>query len=488
MNNESSSSNTPDEPAATAPAPVASAEGGEQPAARKEGKPRRGFMKRRRPQRPRRSEGGEARSVASDADGGEAPADAEVAPRRRSEGVQPDSTEPDDLPVYAKGTAIGLDANESRRRSTGATRGRPYEDDLPKLHKVLADSGIGSRRDMEELILAGRVSVNGQPAHVGQRIGPTDQVRVNGRPIAQRAVNSPPRVLLYHKPAGEIVSRDDPKERPAVFDKLPRIKGARWVAVGRLDFNTEGLLVFTTSGDIANKLMHPRYGWEREYAVRVLGRVGDEARERLLAGVQLEDGPASFSSIEEIGGDGANCWYRVVISEGRNREVRRMFEAVDATVSRLVRIRFGPIALPRGLRRGRWIELGAADLSALSQALRGPDDGRSKGKSGVSRQPGRGGNIAPAPRAERQPKSLQPVDPRLPLDQWPEQEPAPHLLDDEWQPASHDAHMEGISRAVRKGDGTGAAKPQPRRRSGPPRPAGHGALKTAWQPRKRFSS
>ncbi|HMN66473.1 MAG TPA: pseudouridine synthase, partial [Burkholderiaceae bacterium] len=223
---------------------------------------------------------------------------------------------------------------------------------------------------MEELILAGRVSVNGQPAHIGQRIGPTDQVRVNGRAISRRAAPAAPRVLLYHKPSGEICTRDDPGQRATVFERLPRLKGARWVAVGRLDFNTEGLLVFTTSGDLANKLMHPRYGWEREYAVRVLGRIGDEAREALLAGVQLEDGPAKFAALEDLGGDGANAWYRAVIAEGRNREVRRMFEAVGLTVSRLVRLRFGPLALPRGLARGRWIDLDEAEVQALAQAIR----------------------------------------------------------------------------------------------------------------------
>src|SRR5690606_12067702 len=152
---------------------------------------------------------------------------------------------------------------QSRRRGGR----KPAGEDQPKLHKVLADAGLGSRRDMEELILAGRVSVNGQPAHIGQRIGANDQVRVNGRTMPRRAVAPAQRVLLYHKPPGEICTRDDPDRRATVFDKSPRLKGARWVAVGRLDFNTEGLLIFTTSGDLANRLMHPRYGWEREYAV-----------------------------------------------------------------------------------------------------------------------------------------------------------------------------------------------------------------------------
>ena len=227
-----------------------------------------------------------------------------------------------------------------------------------KLHKVLADAGIGSRRDMEEMIVAGRVSVNGQPAHVGQRVMPNDQVRINGKPLQRKAAGGrPPRVLLYHKPVGEIVTQDDPGERPTVFEKLPKVSGGRWVAVGRLDLNTEGLMIFTTSGELANRLMHPRYEVEREYAVRVLGELTEEQRRQLLEGVQLEDGPAKFIRLEDAGGQGVNHWYRAALSEGRNREVRRIFEAVGLTVSRLIRIRFGAIQLPRTLARGRFYEL-----------------------------------------------------------------------------------------------------------------------------------
>jgi 23S rRNA pseudouridine2605 synthase len=240
-------------------------------------------------------------------------------------------------------------------------------DDSPKLHKVLADAGLGSRREMEELIISGRISVNGQPAHIGQRVGPKDQVRVNGRPIKRKAQPAPPRVLLYNKPAGEICSRDDPSKRPTVFERLPNVKGGRWISVGRLDFNTEGLMIFSTSGDIANKLMHPRYGWEREYAVRVMGRIDDEARASLLEGIDLADGVAKVLAIEELGGDNANAWYRLVIGEGRNREVRRIMEAIGLTVSRLVRVRFGPIALPRKLARGRWQELNTDETAVLSR-------------------------------------------------------------------------------------------------------------------------
>lgn len=230
--------------------------------------------------------------------------------------------------------------------------------DAPKLHKVLAEAGLGSRRDMEEMIIAGRVSVNGEPAHIGQRILATDQVRINGKLLQRKVGKRPPRVLIYHKPAGEIVSRDDPEKRPSVFEKLPAVKNAKWLAVGRLDFNTEGLLLFTTSGDLANRLMHPRYNIEREYAVRTLGELEEGMRQKLLAGIELEDGTGQFSRIADGGGDGVNKWYRVVIGEGRNREVRRLFEAVGLTVSRLIRTRYGALSLPQGLKRGRWDELG----------------------------------------------------------------------------------------------------------------------------------
>ncbi len=230
-------------------------------------------------------------------------------------------------------------------------------DEAPKLHKVLAEAGLGSRRDMEELIIAGRVSVNGEPAHIGQRILPTDQVRINGKLIQRKISKRPPRVLVYHKPAGEIVSHNDPEHRPSVFDHLPTMKVSKWLAVGRLDFNTEGLLLFTNSGDLANRLMHPRYGIDREYAVRTLGELEEGMRQKLLNGVELDDGMAQFSKIVDGGGEGVNKWYRVTIGEGRNREVRRMFEAVGLTVSRLIRTRYGVMTLPQNLKRGRWEEL-----------------------------------------------------------------------------------------------------------------------------------
>lgn len=274
--------------------------------------------------------------------------------------------------VFSFVTSDDFDANEGARSNAPARQVRrdlTADDDAPKLHKVLAEAGLGSRRDMEDLIVAGRVSVNGEPAHIGQRILPTDAVRINGKLIQRRVSSKPPRVLVYHKPAGEIVSHDDPEGRPSVFDRLPTMKAGKWLAVGRLDFNTEGLLLFTTSGDLANRLMHPRYNIDREYAVRTLGELEEGMRQKLLSGVELDDGKAAFSKIQNGGGEGINRWYRVVIGEGRNREVRRMFEAVGLTVSRLIRTRYGAMTLPSGLKRGRWEEFEENDVRALMTAF-----------------------------------------------------------------------------------------------------------------------
>lgn len=252
-------------------------------------------------------------------------------------------------------------------RSDDSKRGRHKE--MPgkpeRLHKLLAQSGVGSRREMEELIAAGRVNVNGATAKTGQSAIPGDRIKVNGKLVHLKFSNRLPRVIIYHKPEGEIVSRDDPEHRPNVFTSLPRMSGGRWVAVGRLDFNTSGLLLFTTSGDLANRLMHPRYNLVREYAVRILGELADDARQRLLDGVELADGTAQFSTFQEAGGDGANHWYRVSLFEGRNREVRRMFEAVGAVVSRLMRVRYGPFVLPPNLKRGQVLEIGEAGVQKL---------------------------------------------------------------------------------------------------------------------------
>lgn len=234
-----------------------------------------------------------------------------------------------------------------------------------KLQKMLAQAGVGSRRDMEALIAAGQVTVNGQPATLGMRVGPEDDVWVNRRKVAWPFAADKIRVLIYHKEEGEIVSQDDPEGRPSVFAHLPRIARGKWLAIGRLDFNTSGLLLFTNSGELANRLMHPRFEVEREYAVRLLGELTDEQIRHLTEGVQLEDGPARFDVLLDMGGEGKNHWYRVLLREGRNREVRRMFESQGLTVSRLMRVRFGPVTLPPALRRGRLMELPEEQVAAL---------------------------------------------------------------------------------------------------------------------------
>ena len=315
---------------------------------------------------------------------------------QQQRGAAPKADDGDDVFSFVTSDAFDSDEPVKGRvlAKAAVRRDLTSDDDAPKLHKVLAEAGLGSRRDMEDLIVAGRVSVNGEPAHIGQRILPTDHVRINGKLIQRRVSKKPPRVLIYHKPAGEIVSNDDPDGRPSVFDRLPTMKAGKWLAVGRLDFNTEGLLLFTTSGDLANRLMHPRYGIDREYAVRTLGELEEGMRQKLLAGVELDDGLANFSKIADGGGEGINKWYRVVIGEGRNREVRRMFEAIGLTVSRLIRTRYGAMTLPSNLKRGRWEELeenGVRDFMAIYGVEKkgsGDGDGRAPGKGG--QKPGRG--------------------------------------------------------------------------------------------------
>jgi 23S rRNA pseudouridine2605 synthase len=294
------------------------------------------------------------------------------------------------------------DADEQAPDATPTKRVLAPQAETPKLHKVLAQAGLGSRLEMEQLITEGRISVNNEPAHVGQRIQFGDQIKVNGKPIRVRIAPPPARVIAYHKPVGEVVTHDDPQNRPTVFRKLPRLYQGKWQSVGRLDLNTEGLLLFTSSGELANKLMHPRFGLEREYAVRVLGALSNEEKQRLLDGISLDDGRAQFGAIEDGGGEGANTWYRVTISEGRNREVRRLLEAVGHAVSRLIRIRYGAMVLPRGLKRGAWMELDERDIRSLVQAVGGErqPEGASEG-AGFSRrdsaEPPRRGRSGGAP-------------------------------------------------------------------------------------------
>jgi 23S rRNA pseudouridine2605 synthase len=234
-----------------------------------------------------------------------------------------------------------------------------------RLHKLLALAGLGSRRDMEELIASGRVTVNGAPAVVGQGVTEYDVVRLDSRPLKLPFEAELPQVLIYHKPEGEIVSQDDPEGRASVFDKLPKVKSGKWIAIGRLDMNTSGLLIFTTSGELANHFMHPRYEVEREYAVRIFGELTEGQMTQLTEGIELEDGPANFDSIRPQGGEGANHWYQVVLREGRNREVRRLFEAFQLPVSRLMRVRFGPVNLPPRVKRGTMLKLEQKEVVGL---------------------------------------------------------------------------------------------------------------------------
>ncbi|MBK1682971.1 pseudouridine synthase [Rhodoferax fermentans] len=282
------------------------------------------------------------------------------------------ATDMDDAIRFEDVVSGVFDAAENEVNPAALKRVLPPQPESPKLHKVLAQAGMGSRLEMEQLILEGRITVNNEPAHIGQRVQFGDNVKVNGKPIRFKIAPPPARVLAYHKPAGEVVSHDDPQNRPTVFRKLPKLFQGKWQSVGRLDLNTEGLLLFTSSGELANNLMHPRFGLEREYAVRVLGALTLEEKHKLLDGVRLDDGMAQFGSIEEGGGEGSNCWYRVTISEGRNREVRRMLESVGHAVSRLIRIRYGSMVLPRGLKRGAWVELDDADIRLLTRASQTP--------------------------------------------------------------------------------------------------------------------
>jgi len=239
-----------------------------------------------------------------------------------------------------------------------------------RLQKVLARVGLGSRRELERWIVDGRVTVDGVTAKLGDRVLPGQDIRVDGQPLSGGMRHGTRRrVILYHKPEGEVCTTSDPEGRATVFDHLPVLRGARWIVVGRLDFNTQGLLMFTTDGELAYRLMHPSSEIEREYAVRVLGQVDAAMLARLREGVMLDDGPAHFDEIVDAGGEGANHWYHVMLKEGRNREVRRLWEAVGVTVSRLIRVRFGAITLPRQLRPGRWMDLEKENLAALLESV-----------------------------------------------------------------------------------------------------------------------
>lgn len=242
-----------------------------------------------------------------------------------------------------------------------------------RLQKWLAGAGIGSRRQIDAWIAAGRVKVNGHVAEPGQKVSGSERIAIDGERVRARPARSAaPRVLLYHKPVGEVCTRSDPEHRPTVFDSLPRLTGARWISVGRLDIDTAGLLIFTTDGDLANALMHPSAELQRLYAVRVRGEPDPAILQRLRSGIELDDGMARFETLESAGGEGVNRWYHVTVREGRNRVVRRLWEAAGCQVSRLIRIRFGALDLPRGLQRGRYRELERDEVAALYRAVGRP--------------------------------------------------------------------------------------------------------------------
>lgn len=272
-----------------------------------------------------------------------------------------------------------------------------------KLQKVLARAGLGSRRSIERWIEAGRLTVDGVPARLGQRITPDNRIALDGRPVPLERLAPRARVLIYHKPEGEVCTRSDPEGRPTVFERLPALRAGRWITVGRLDVNSSGLLLVTDDGELAHRLMHPSSGIEREYAVRVFGEVDEAAVRRLTEGVRLEDGPARFESVRFAGGSHANRWYHVVLKEGRKREVRRLWEAIGAQVSRLIRVRYGPVTLPRRLRPGKWQALDRQSVGAL-YALVGlsppaPKDKAGQRVDGRRRRPRRGSaRAATAPR------------------------------------------------------------------------------------------
>lgn len=282
-----------------------------------------------------------------------------------------------------------------------------------RIQKLLAQAGYGSRREIERWIESGEILVNNQVAELGQQISATDKVVLRGKLLhLESRLRATPKVLLYHKKAGEVCTRNDPEGRPTVFDNLPHLRQGRWVMIGRLDVNTDGLLLFTTDGELANRLMHPSSEVEREYASRVLGEVDAEMLHRLQTGVELEDGPAHFLRIHDAGGEGANHWYHVVLAEGRNREVRRLWESQGVRISRLIRVRYGNISLPRYLRSGYHEELEVRAIRKLYESVGLTfDDGsleEHQGSGGAVRpvharpvRPATGGGHADAARSAR---------------------------------------------------------------------------------------
>jgi len=255
-------------------------------------------------------------------------------------------------------------ANRPRKSSATQEPAKPVTKAGEKLQKVLARTGLGSRREMERWIEEGRIVVNGKVAGLGDRVDDRASIAVDGKPLARESAQQA-RCILYHKPTGEVCTRSDPEGRRTVFQRLPKLKSGRWISIGRLDFNTSGLLLFTTDGDLANALMHPSSNIEREYMVRVMGTVQEEMLQRMIEGVMLEDGVARFADIQDGGGDGINRWFYVVLMEGRNREVRRLWESQGLTVSRLKRVRYGEVFIPSRVKQGQWVEMELKEIKSL---------------------------------------------------------------------------------------------------------------------------
>lgn len=299
--------------------------------------------------------------------------------------------------------------------SKQATSDTPVPRGGEKLQKVLARTGLGSRREMERWIEEGRVVVNGRPARLGDRVDDEARIAIDGKTL-DRAPAEETRCILYHKPTGEVCSRKDPQGRRTVFQRLPKLKAGRWISIGRLDFNTSGLLLFTTDGELANALMHPSSNIEREYMVRVMGEVRQEHLDALLEGIMLEDGVARFTDIQDGGGDGINHWYYVVIMEGRNREVRRLWESQGLTVSRLKRVRYGEVFIPSRVKQGQWVELEPKEIKSLYRIASLPEKKirRASGKERekMERQFGKreGRGVAKRGPAERGPTERGPTE------------------------------------------------------------------------------
>lgn len=360
-----------------------------------------------------------------------------------------------------------------------------HEDSTPhgthgeKLQKVLARMGLASRRDVESWIEAGRVKVNGAIASLGQRVDLHDAIAVDGRLLKRaEAAEVVRRVLIYNKPDGEICTRDDPEGRPTVFDRLPRPKEGRWINIGRLDINTTGLLLFTTDGELANRLMHPSYEMDREYAVRVRGEVDDEMIERLKTGVMLEDGPARFTDIQQApGGEGFNHWYHCVVMEGRNREVRRLWESQGLVVSRLKRVRFGPVFMTSDLPMGRWREMSQREVDILSEEVGlkpvALPDMKAKAKEKIDRMQRKAAK--PLPRGERRPRVLRPAqdataeNSRAPKREQPARKPRGTEESGRGTPVAERPSDVSRGRGKRPEAGKGGnGKPAPAKRKGPP--------------------